>query len=270
MNSLTVSAAKNPLTIAEFNPMERSPSKTNQLTKLKSQPQIPSPTPDPQGYFKSRRHGASAQVISFTKSETVKDLERQLEKSPFGDKPESKASQSETVSGARGFHVELRPSATAGTSALNEMYAETSITKLKRTARAIAALTVVEEENLVTSDKLPAFAAPLRLSRGTGNNMEALKPKRSLISAPKTRMMPTSDPAVLLNLISSMQQKRANELAKRQSEQSKLSENAAKTKSLNHLKPSALSLSELTRVTGNAMRLMAKRMGELFDKLAVA
>ncbi|MBK9206525.1 MAG: hypothetical protein IPL73_29775 [Candidatus Obscuribacter sp.] len=142
------------------------------------------------GYFKSRRK----QSMKFTKTSLVQSLERQLAQSPTANIPDF------------GFHVELRPGLTSTNATLQDMYGDSSIVRLKRTARALAMQSACaeddEEGNHITSDKLPAITAPLRLTTGQKNEVQSAR--RSLLPPGRTRMLSAGQPSVLLLASSAM------------------------------------------------------------------
>lgn len=212
------------------------------------------------GYFKNRRK----ESMRFTKTSLVQSLERQLAQSPTVNIPDF------------GFHVELRPGLTSTNATLQDMYGDSSIVRLKRTARALAMQSAIEEEeegNYVTSDKLPAITAPLRLTTGQKNEVEPAR--RSLLPPPKTRMLSAGQPSVLLSIISNVQDKRAKELEKRREEMERLAQFRAEERAA-LAKRTAFDLKALTTKNGlkHFVRKQAKSMltqiAQLLDRLALA
>lgn len=212
------------------------------------------------GYFKSRRK----ESMRFTKTSLVQSLERQLAQSPTANIPDFS------------FHVELRPGLTSTNATLQDMYGDSSIVRLKRTARALAMQSAIEEDdegNYVTSDKLPAITAPLRLTTGQKNEIQPVK--RSLLPPPKTRMLSAGQPSVLLSIISNVQDKRARELEKRREEMERLAQFRAEERAA-LAKRTTFDLKALT--TKNGLKHFVKRqaksmltqIAQLLDRLALA
>lgn len=212
------------------------------------------------GYFKSRRK----QSMKFTKTSLVQSLERQLAQSPTASIPDF------------GFHVELRPGLTSTNATLQDIYCDSSIVRLKRTARALALQNTCEEEeegNHITSDKLPAITAPLRLTTGQKNEIQPAK--RNLLPPAKTRMLSAGQPSVLLSIISNVQDKRSRELEKRREEMERLAKFRAEERAALG-KRTAFDLKALT--TKNGLKLFVKRqaksmllrISQLLDRLALA
>ncbi len=111
---------------------------------------------------------------------------------------------------------------------LNTMYESASVIRLKRTARALAAQTISadDENNFITSDKLPAIASPLVLSVGTSQTklqalpvMAAPVRRRNLLPAPKTNMLPISSPTELRGIIRESHSKRQEQIKARKTRQ---------------------------------------------------
>ncbi|MDQ5964370.1 MAG: hypothetical protein QG625_524 [Cyanobacteriota bacterium erpe_2018_sw_39hr_WHONDRS-SW48-000098_B_bin.30] len=213
------------------------------------------------GYFKSRRK----QSMKFTKTSLVQSLERQLAQSPTANIPDF------------GFHVELRPGLTSTNATLQDMYGDSSIVRLKRTARALAMQSACaeddEEGNHITSDKLPAITAPLRLTTGQKNEVQPAR--RSLLPPARTRMLSAGQPSVLLSIISNVQDKRAKELEKRREEMERLAQYRAEERAA-LAKRTAFDLKALT--TKNGLKHFVKRqaksmllqIAQLLDRLALA
>ena len=109
--------------------------------------------------------------------------------------------------------LQLQEEPQACSDTLRNMYSDSAVIHLKRTARALASLSAnnTDFDNYQTSERLPALTSPLMMSAGTScTNIPAQSPKRALAPAPQTRIMPVSDPHELRTLIESLQSRRRN------------------------------------------------------------
>jgi hypothetical protein len=168
--------------------------------------------------------------------------------------------------------IDARPGAMSTSETLRNMYGENNVVRLKRTARALASLSVSEddEENFVTSDKLPSIASPLVLSVGASQTklqalpiMQAPARRRNLLPAPKTNMLPVSSPTELRALIKDSHSKRQEQISYRKTRQGMQSASRLNQKSCHGL----------SGIWQNLKALAAKplrQISNLLDQLALA
>jgi hypothetical protein len=156
--------------------------------------------------------------------------------------------------------------------ALRTMYADSSVVRLKRTARVLASLDNDNEQNLVTSDKLPSISAPLVLAVGASQTkiqalpiMPAPARKRNLLPAAKTGMLPVSSATELRALVEVTHSKRQEQIAHKKTHQKLLS---ASTCRKNQQAKSGLAL--VWKSVKNVVAQQIRQISSLLDQLALA
>ena len=126
--------------------------------------------------------------------------------------------------------LDIRSGSMSSNDALRNMYADSSVVRLKRTARVLASLATNDDESMVTSDKLPVINAPLVLSVGNSQTKLQALPimapparRRSLLPAPKTGMLPISSATELRALVEISHSKKKEQIAHKKTHQKMLS-----------------------------------------------
>lgn len=168
--------------------------------------------------------------------------------------------------------LEFRSGSFSSNEALRNMYADNSVVRLKRTARVLASLDNGEEQNLVTSDKLPSIASPLVLAVGTSQTklqalpiMAAPARRRKLLPAAKTGMLPVSSPTELRALVEITHSKRREQIAQKKTHKKMLS--ASTCRKNQHGKTGfALAWKSVKDVFAQQMQ----QLSNLLDQLALA
>ena len=168
--------------------------------------------------------------------------------------------------------LEFRSGSFSSNEALCNMYADSSVVRLKRTARVLASLDINEEQNLVTSDKLPSISSPLVLAVGTSQTklqalpiMPAPARRRKLLPAAKTGMLPVSSPTELRALVEVTNSKRREQIAHRKTHQKMLS--ASTCRKNQHAKTGfALAWKNVK----DAFAQQMQQLNNLLDRLALA
>ncbi|CAN5233001.1 hypothetical protein BH11CYA1_BH11CYA1_35830 [soil metagenome] len=126
--------------------------------------------------------------------------------------------------------IDIRSGSMSSNDALRNMYADSSVVTLKRSARVLASLANCDDDNLVTSDKLPSINAPLVLTVGNSQTklqalpiMTAPARRRNLLPAPKTGMLPVSSATELRALVEISHSKKQEQIAHKKTHQKMLS-----------------------------------------------
>lgn len=246
----------------------------------KSLAEIGNPTETPSGYFKTRRFTKTGQSFG-------------------GSSHSASVAKSESWPLDKSFHIDLRPrvaakldsaakldTARTGTFvSLSEVYNDRSIDNLKRSARALAFQSEVvdeeEENNSITCDRLPTINPPLRLTLGSKEEAEkpaAKAPKRSLLPAPRTKMMGFGNSDALLSIIETVQDRRQKDLDKRKKQMLEMIEyqNARDNGVDSKSKKTNLDLKAIGRpgvlkkALNTAVKTLSRKFSQLIDCIAVA
>ncbi len=168
--------------------------------------------------------------------------------------------------------LEFRAGSMSSNEALRTMYADSSVVRLKRTARVLASLDNDNEQNLVTSDKLPSISSPLVLAVGASQTKLQALPimptparRRNLLPAAKTGMLPVSSATELRALVEVTHSKRQEQIAHKKTHQKMLS---ASTCRKNQQAKSGLAL--VWKSVKNVVAQQMRQLSSLLDQLALA
>ena len=151
--------------------------------------------------------------------------------------------------------------------ALREMYSDSSTVHLKRTARALASQSRydADQENFETCDRLPSVALPLTLAPGNSSTkLPAQGPKRVLAAAPKTRIMPVSDPNELRAIVAMLQQRKVDQIEKHATTYNRL--NASPRPKLQDMGMAE----KLMHAARCWIRSMTRKFSNLLDRMALS
>lgn len=278
----------------------------------KSLTEIGNPTETPSGYFKTRRFtktgqsfGGSSQSASVAKSETWPldksfhiDLRpRVVAKLDISTKLEAGCKMEEAaVAIAKALPnaiftrsglspLNQNPCRTGTFVSLSEVYNDRSIDNLKRSARALAFQSEVvdeeEENNSITCDRLPTINPPLRLTLGSKEEVEkpaAKAAKRSILPAPRTKMLGFGNSDALLSIIETVQDRRQKDLDKRKQQMLEMIEyqNArdngvdCKSKKTNLDLKAIARPGVLKKALTTAVKALSRKFSQLIDCIAVA
>lgn len=168
--------------------------------------------------------------------------------------------------------LDIRSGSMSSNEALRNMYADSSVVRLKRTARVLASLDNASEEGFVTSDKLPSISSPLVLTVGNSQTklqalpiMPAPARRRNLLPAPKTGMLPVSSPTELRALVEITHSKRKEQIAHEKTHQKMLSASSCRK---NQQAKSGFAV--IWKRVKNAFAQPVRQLSSLLDQLALA
>lgn len=262
----------------------------------KSLAEIGNPTETPSGYFKTRRFTKTGQTFGESSSITQGagadswplDKSFHIDLRPrLANKTESKLENNIEAVFTRSAESPLlqSPCRTGTFVSLSDVYNDRSIANLKRSARALAFQSEVideeEENNSITCDRLPTINPPLRLTLGSKEECEkpaAKAPKRSILPAPRTKMLGFGDSDALLNIIEIVQERRQKDLDKRKKQMLEMIEyqNARDNGVDISSRRTNLDLKAIARpgvlkkALATAAKILTRKFSQLIDCIAVA